>query len=777
MIIRKTLILAFLSFVVALSFLSADSLGGKAISMPGQDGKRPAIDYAYFPSRLHAFVFRNWTCVPASRLAKTVGASEEQICSIAAQLGLPKQGRIESAWKDKGYITVLRRNWHLLDYPQLLTLLGMSAQELEFKLIADDFLYIKLGSIKPKCGPLVYAEPDSATLAKCAEFRKLMKSEGAERLFESVERFRFNEEISLMPMGTAPAPRKGSIVMAYPYFSEYGDCLLDDDISSYPDEILKRYQQVGVNAVWLHVVLRTLVSNDGLYDDSPDAPRRIRNLNKLISRAEKYGIKVFLYFNEPRSMPPEFFESSELRSSLKGTPDGGLVALCTSQKPVIDWLENATERLFKAAPKLGGIFTITASECLTNCLSHRLAKNICKVCSARGRPVVVSEVNNAIFRGMRSASKDAELIVWDWGWRPEAVEGTVELLEKDCILMCVSEWDLPFKRGTVESKVNEYCISCSDSAPGPRAKNLWNLAKKRGMRTMAKVQVNTSWEFSPVPYIPYVDIVVNHAKNLKDMGVDNVLLNWSLGGYPSVNIEAFNSFDKSLSVKDNLKNIAVRRYGENASASVLKAWTEFSDAWRQFPFDIALAYFGAQHMGASNPIYVKPSGYHATMVGIPYDNLASWRSKYPNDVLIGQLEKVVAGLDKGISSLLEAESSAGLTEDAKREISSQIRYARCASISLKSFANQAKFIILRNRISASTTKEAFDADKEEILSILNEEKLLAREMYKLCLEDEFIGYEASNHYFYIPADLLEKIASVEYAREYFSSKNFEASKR
>ena len=50
-------------------------------------------------------------------------------------------------------------------------------------------------------------------------------------------------------------------------------------------------------------------------------------------------------------------------------------------------------------------------------------------------------------------------------------------------------------------------------------------------------------------------------------------------------------------------------------------------------------------------------------------------------------------------------------------------------------------------------------------------------MYKLCLEDEFIGYEASNHYFYIPADLLEKIASVEYAREYFSSKNFEASKR
>ena len=54
-------------------------------------------------------------------------------------------------------------------------------------------------------------------------------------------------------------------------------------------------------------MLRNLVENGGVYDDSQDAGRRIKNLNKLISRAEKYGIKVFLYLNEPRAMPPKFF--------------------------------------------------------------------------------------------------------------------------------------------------------------------------------------------------------------------------------------------------------------------------------------------------------------------------------------------------------------------------------------------------------------------------------------------------------------------------------------
>ena len=48
----------------------------------------------------------------------------------------------------RGYVTLIRRNWHLLPYDQLLELLGMTPEQLAFTLREDDYLWIKLGSLK-----------------------------------------------------------------------------------------------------------------------------------------------------------------------------------------------------------------------------------------------------------------------------------------------------------------------------------------------------------------------------------------------------------------------------------------------------------------------------------------------------------------------------------------------------------------------------------------------------------------------------------------------------
>ena len=50
--------------------------------------------------------------------------------------------------KSRGYITLIRRNWHLLPYDQLLELLEMTPEQLAFSLREDDFLWIKLGIIE-----------------------------------------------------------------------------------------------------------------------------------------------------------------------------------------------------------------------------------------------------------------------------------------------------------------------------------------------------------------------------------------------------------------------------------------------------------------------------------------------------------------------------------------------------------------------------------------------------------------------------------------------------
>jgi len=88
---------------------------------------------------LHAFVWRNWELVPIEALARVVGTSVANVAEIASAMGLPKQPRITKDQQRRSYITVIKRNWHLLPYEQLLDLLGWNAEQLAYTLREDDF--------------------------------------------------------------------------------------------------------------------------------------------------------------------------------------------------------------------------------------------------------------------------------------------------------------------------------------------------------------------------------------------------------------------------------------------------------------------------------------------------------------------------------------------------------------------------------------------------------------------------------------------------------------
>ena len=76
--------------------------------------------------------------------------------------------------------------------------------------------------------------------------------------------------------------------------------------------------------------------------------------------------------------------------------------------------------------------------------------------------------------------------------------------------MTVSEWDKPIVRGGVASKVDEYSMSAV--GPSERAQYRWSLARKYGLRTSAKIQVNTTWELSTLPYLPVMNLVAQHCE-------------------------------------------------------------------------------------------------------------------------------------------------------------------------------------------------------------------------------------------------------------------------
>jgi hypothetical protein len=128
-------------------------------NLPGRTGKA-SLELEHFPSRIHAFVWRNWGLVPAERLALVLQTSVRNVRQTAADMGLKRRPETDPVWlTSKGYITVLRRNWHLLPYGQILQLLDLTQEELEWRLYEDDFLFVKLGRIKPECEPLFWEKP------------------------------------------------------------------------------------------------------------------------------------------------------------------------------------------------------------------------------------------------------------------------------------------------------------------------------------------------------------------------------------------------------------------------------------------------------------------------------------------------------------------------------------------------------------------------------------------------------------------------------------------
>ena len=195
-------------------------------------GSHPdALDTPHFPSRLHTFVWRNWQLVEPSRLAKVVGTSSENIVAIATSMGLPAAAQVEPEMLKRGYITIVRRNWHLLPYDQLLQLIDMSAEQLAFSLIEDDFLFIKLGSLKPKCDPLQYSEPTPESQKRAAEIKRVVQQTFGNQLSQPAEpRFHFAEQFAQLDekkttRAVTSNQSQERLRFVYSYFGSFGDPL------------------------------------------------------------------------------------------------------------------------------------------------------------------------------------------------------------------------------------------------------------------------------------------------------------------------------------------------------------------------------------------------------------------------------------------------------------------------------------------------------------------------------------------------------------------------
>lgn len=564
----------------------------------------------------------------------------------------------------------------------------------------------------------------------------------------------------LLPRGNWQRSRRVNPRFIYPYFALYGDPLLDRSIDPFPDGYLEKLARRGVNGVWIQAVLRNLAPSPTFPEFGEQWEIRLENLRRFVQRASVYGIRIYLYINEPRLMSRAFFEKHpEVRgSSYMGTPEvAEEFAICTSVPEVRDWLRDSLTHLFKQVPDLGGIFCITASENLTNCFAHGHPE-YCPRCSKREGWEVVAELLGVFRDGVRNGSPTAEVIAWDWGWdwvkNGAEAAPTIAHMPKDVKLLSVSEWGTPYTRGGVSLVAAEYSMSVV--GPGENALKHWKAARDHQIPTLAKVQFNNTWEISAVPYIPVPLLIQQHMENLLAEDVSGLMLSWTLGGYPSPNLEVAKEYyyAPQPSGAEVLEGVAKRHYGADAAPQVLAAWKQFSTAFLEFPYGVVAGYNIPLQHGPSNPLRLQPTDYRAGMILFPYDDLKHWLGPYSADTARQQFEKLTQLWERGIDQFRQAlprvpkERAAAARKD--------LGIAETCWLHFRSVANQIQFYQLREQLGQATAANRSGLI-QKMKQLAQSEMELARRLYTVARQDSTIGYEASNHYYYRPLDLAEKV--------------------
>jgi len=574
-------------------------------------------------------------------------------------------------------------------------------------------------------------------------------------------------------------------------WSDFSEKEIENSLKSYPDYYLKEIAEQGFNGIWVHAILRDIVSSRPFPEFGKKENIQIPALNKLVEKTSRFGIKVFLYLCEPRG----FRENDnfwKLHPEVKGQPvtfkgagtvDGKYYALCSSTKRVKEYLQESSYNLFKKVPGLGGVFMITASEFHTHCYSHfpksqkqftdpnmeEWAKSdfLCERCKKREPYKVVTEIINLVNSGIKSASPDAYVIAWSWSWKvieQDYQKNLINLLPSDVIFM--SDWEKGGHKLISKKRfpVDEY--SFSYTGPSPKFKKRFYIAKKRKLKVMAKIQIGTTHEFVTVPYLPLPHILAEKIERMKKFGVDGYLGCWIFGGDISPMSKLAGkmfSTTANISKSEAVKELAIDEFGEKVSCDVVKAWKCFSEAWKNYPFSIPFLYYGPINYAAAYPLSTNLEKRPKTPSWMPLprdkkghidvgDNLEEWVSPFTPEIIVETFKKLLKQWDPGISILKKT------LKDNKENnrLQKELDLAEHIFLSVKSTINIIMFYKMLRKFKKNKTSKKLN---KEIRTLFKDEIEIAEKDKKIIKRNKNFGFHPEAHtYFVTQKDLDYKIS-------------------
>ena len=547
----------------------------------------------------------------------------------------------------------------------------------------------------------------------------------------------------------------------------------------YTDEELAGIAGAGFNAIWVHALLHQIVNSPVLPELGVNCDLHLTALRKLIDRAAKHGLKVFLFMQPPRALPVDhsFWEKhpeagghiEERVGADDMSKDIDFRCFCTSQPIVKEYLSSASEIMARELPDLGGIILITASESASHCIARTgttigaMGENIeiettCPRCTKREPAELISELITLLRDGIRTTSDTIEILAWNWSWTfyyDKPCREVIELLPKDVILMA------GFERGGIQdycgrknAVVDEYSISYA--GPSEQCQESFVVAEECGLRTATKLQFGTTHELGSVVSLPLIGNIFRKADFMRRNNMAGFMGCWNFGSMLSANTAAFNYFlskDAPADESEALKTFATNYMPGCNPEEVANAWYTFTDAMMNYPFCIPYLYAGPSNFSLA---YIpRPEALNDIPVG------RSWLNDERGDDLSGclsdfSLDEVIAGFEKlspiWAEGVLQLENALSASES--NNAVSELANAKICGAAFHSTMNTFKFYKLRLDWSEDKLEEYKNIAKDEI-TILEAIKAVVA-------SDKRQGYHSEAHAYMFNAEMIQtKIDTLE----------------
>ncbi len=549
---------------------------------------------------------------------------------------------------------------------------------------------------------------------------------------------------------------------------KFGD-ELSDDIDYYPEEYLNRLMHEGSNAVWIYTRFSDLLPSSIITEYGKGYEKRIAKLNGVIEKCRKYGIGVYVFAIEPKSIDDALAEKySDMVGAKAG--DGKSYAFCCSSERGKAYCYEAGKKLTQLCPKLRGLISITYGERATSCSSNIIGASMlytdgksrtsnCPRCGKKKNGEVLALALEALKSGTREVNPDFEVISWTYGhriWEMNDILDYVDYAPNDVMLMQNFE-DLLYQEQLGKTRLAEdYWLSCV--GPSSMFTQTAQRAKENGKHMFAKMQVCCSHEIASVPFVPVPGILYKKYAAANDYGVEGVMQCWYFGNYPSIMSKAAGelSFTDEFKNEDAfLKRIAGIYFGNSKAEDVVKAWKLFEEGYGNYPINIFFSYFGPMHDSVVWKLALKPKNFvpaRTWQLVDPRDGdriFDTLMSGHTIDEALTLCQKMSDSWNEGIKIIEKIKTE-------HKDEAEILNVSKAIGILFNGGKNILEFYKLRDELGKGEgipqniikrMKEIVGLEKENSLS-----------MIPLCKECKSLGYHSeSEGYKFFPQSILDRV--------------------